>query len=60
VFVAAGPVTWRAVVPLGAGMLVGSNLGPRVARRLPAGALRVGIAVLGLALAVQLWIDPSA
>lgn len=55
VFVAAGPVRWAAVVPLAAGMLVGSSLGPRVSRRVPAGVLRVVIAVLGLALAVQLW-----
>jgi uncharacterized membrane protein YfcA len=52
-------IRWSAVLPLGAGMLIGSNLGPRAARRIPARLLRVLIAVLGLALAIQLWIDPT-
>lgn len=49
------PVTWSHVAPLAAGMLVGSNLGPRLARRVPAGALRLLIVGLGLALAAELW-----
>ncbi len=44
------PVDWRAVLPLAAGALVGSRLGPVVARHLPATALRVGIALAGLGL----------
>jgi uncharacterized protein len=59
VFVAAGPVSWRFVLPLALGLLAGSSLGPCVARRMPAGVLRVAIAVLGLALAVQLWVSAS-
>jgi uncharacterized membrane protein YfcA len=60
VLIVAGPVDWGAVLPLGLGMLAGSALGPRVARRVPAGVLRVAIAVLGLALAVDLWIHPGS
>lgn len=60
VFVLVGPVRWVAVLPLGAGMLVGSSLGPRVARRLPTRLLRALIVLLGLVLAVELLIDPSA
>jgi uncharacterized membrane protein YfcA len=56
IFIIAGPVKWAAVIPLGVGMFAGSTLGPRVARRLPANVLRWLVAVLGLALAVKLWI----
>jgi uncharacterized membrane protein YfcA len=56
-FVAFGPVDWTAVIPLAAGMLVGSTLGPRVARRVPARILRPLIALIGFGLATQLWIS---
>lgn len=55
-FALAGPVDWRAVVPLAAGLLVGSTLGPRVARRLPERIVRWGVALLGIGLAVELWL----
>jgi uncharacterized protein len=51
-----GPVTWVAVVPLAAGMFIGATLGPRLARRLPANVLRWTVALLGLALAVELFV----
>jgi uncharacterized protein len=51
-----GTVDWVAVVPLAAGMFIGATLGPRVARRLPANVLRWAVALLGLALAVELFI----
>ena len=57
-FVLAGTVTWAAAVPLGAGMLAGSTLGPRVARRLPVRLLRLLIVLIGFTLAVWLWFDP--
>lgn len=56
IFAALGSVDWVAAPSLAVGMLIGSNLGPRAVRRLPAGPLRVAIAVLGLALAVKLAI----
>jgi uncharacterized protein len=52
-----GPVRWAAVLPLAAGLIVGSYVGPAIARRLPATALRVGIGLAGLALAVVLAVD---
>jgi uncharacterized membrane protein YfcA len=53
-FALLGPVDWRAVPPMAAGLLVGSWLGPALARHLPATALRIGIAIAGLGLAVTL------
>jgi uncharacterized protein len=50
------PVSWWAVLPLAAGALVGSRLGPVAARHVPATALRVGISLAGLGLATVLAI----
>jgi uncharacterized protein len=58
-FIIFGSVDWRAVIPLSAGMLAGSMIGPRLARRIPAGVLRWLVALLGLGLAVKLWIWPA-
>jgi uncharacterized membrane protein YfcA len=59
IFAAFGPVDWMAVLPLGLGMFIGSTLGPRLARRLPARLLRRLVALIGIGLAIQLWINPS-
>jgi uncharacterized membrane protein YfcA len=56
VFIACGPVRWAAVVPLGLGVLAGSRLGPPLTRRIPAGVLRVTVALADLGLAVDLWL----
>jgi uncharacterized membrane protein YfcA len=56
-FIAFGPVRWSAVLPLGAGFLIGGRLGPLVVRRAPAGPLRMLIAFAGLGLAVHLGLD---
>jgi len=53
-------VRWGAVLPLAAGMFLGSRVGPLLARRLPPGFLRWAIAGLGVALAVQLWVHPAS
>ena len=53
-FAVFGPVRWAFVVPLAAGFLIGGWAGPAVVRRLPAGVLRVGVAVAGMAIAVKL------
>ena len=55
--VAFGPVMWSAVLPLGAGCLLGGRLGPVVVRRAPAGPLRALIACGGIALAIHLGVD---
>jgi uncharacterized membrane protein YfcA len=53
-FAVVGPVDWAAVAPLALGLLAGARLGPAVARRLPATALRIGIGVAGLGLAAAI------
>jgi uncharacterized protein len=58
-FAIVAPVDWAAVVPLAGGLFLGSTIGPRVARRLPAPALRWLVAILGLAFAVRLWFSPA-
>jgi uncharacterized membrane protein YfcA len=60
IFALTGSVDWPASASLALGMLVGSNLGPRLVRRVPGGALRVLIALLGIALAVQLALHPGS
>lgn len=59
VFILYGPVRWAAVVPLAAGVLAGSRVGPLVTRRMPEGILRIVVALVGLGLAVYLWLSPS-
>lgn len=59
VLAVAGPVQWGAVVPLGAGIFVGGTIGPHVARRLPGGLLRWLVALVGVGLAVKLWVSPG-
>jgi uncharacterized membrane protein YfcA len=59
ILIVAGRVDWAAVIPLAAGLFVGSMIGPRVARRIPARVLRWLVALLGLSLAVKLWVAPG-
>jgi len=49
-----GDVRWSLVLPLAAGFLIGGWIGPKIARRVPAGALRVLVSLCGLGLAVKL------
>jgi uncharacterized membrane protein YfcA len=60
VLVGLGPVDWVAVAPLAAGMFAGATLGPRATRRLPADILRWAVALLGMALAVELFVRPGS
>jgi len=55
-FAVFGPVDWRAVAILAPATLVGGYLGARLARRLPATALRAAIVVIGTVVAVVLFI----
>jgi uncharacterized protein len=59
-FLLFGHVRVEAALYLGAGLLVGSFLGPKVARRLPGDVLRLVAAALGIALAIWLFISPSS
>ena len=58
IFIALGRVDWVAVAPLAVGLFAGSLVGPIVVRRVPAAAVRWAVGVLGLVLAVRLWLDP--
>ncbi len=53
-FVIWGPVQWLAVVPLALGLFTGGLVGPAIARRVPAAALRLAVGTGGLAVAAVL------
>ena len=57
VFVARDLVVWTAMIPLAVGMVVGGALAPRLLRRLPEVAVRIGVAAAALGLAVFLLTD---
>lgn len=52
-----GSVRWLFVGPLAAGFLLGGWIGPTIARRVPATALRVVVSLSGVALAVRLGLS---
>ena len=52
-----GSVRWSFVPALAAGFLLGGWLGPKIARRVPAGALRILVCLCGLGLAIRLGIS---
>jgi len=53
-FTVFGTVRWMLVPPLAAGFLLGGWLGPKIARRVPAEALRIAVSLCGLGLAIHL------
>jgi uncharacterized membrane protein YfcA len=55
-----GPVRWSAALPLAAGIFFGGLLGPRITRRVPPSVMRPLVALVGLGLAIQLWISGGA
>ncbi|NYI88765.1 hypothetical protein HNR02_002088 [Amycolatopsis endophytica] len=55
IFVVGGPVDWAVVLPLAAGLFVGSAFGPVIARRVPSTVVRWVVAALGIVLAAGLW-----
>jgi uncharacterized protein len=57
IFAVLARVDWAAAAPLAAGMLAGSAIGPRIARRMPHRLLRWLVALTGLGLALRLWIS---
>jgi uncharacterized membrane protein YfcA len=52
-----GDVRWTLVAPLAAGFLVGGWIGPKIARKVPAGPFRVIVSLCGIGLAVKLGMD---
>ena len=53
------PIDWTAAIALAVGILAGTRIGPDVARRVPATALRWAVFALGIGMAICLWVDPS-
>lgn len=58
-FVATGPVVWRAAVPLALGSLAGGTLGPAITRRAPAGPVRIAMALSAITLAFILFVEAA-
>ncbi len=54
VFIYFGAVRWLAALPLGFGFMIGGRIGPVIVRKVPTGPLRVGIALAGICLAIDL------
>jgi uncharacterized membrane protein YfcA len=52
-----GHLDWAVAAPLGAGFLIGGWTGPALVRRIPARALRILIALAGLAVSVKLGLS---
>ena len=52
-----GDVRWALVAPLAAGFLLGGWIGPKIARKVPAGAFRIFVGLCGIGLAVRLGIS---
>ena len=59
VFLLFWPIDWAAAVPMGAGCLAGSMIGPSLTRRLPGNVLRIVVSLAGLGLALHLWRETS-
>jgi len=57
IFAVFAPVHWLFVPPLAVGFLIGGYTGPRLVRRLPVKALRLFVALCGLALAAKLGVS---
>jgi hypothetical protein len=55
-FAVLAKVNWAVVAPLAVGMLAGSAIGPRIARRMPPALLRWLVALTGFGFAVRLWV----
>jgi uncharacterized membrane protein YfcA len=54
IFAVLAPVRWPMAAAIAAGSLIGGAVGTKLVRRVPAPHLRVGIALVGLAVAVRL------
>jgi uncharacterized membrane protein YfcA len=53
-----GPVSWLDAVALAGGAVVGGVAGAVIGRRIPARGLRIGVAAVGIGLAVKLLVAP--
>ncbi len=59
VFALGAPVYWFAVLLIAPATLIGGYLGARIANVLPEAVLRWSVVLLGIAVAVYLWLKPS-
>ncbi|GAA0898331.1 sulfite exporter TauE/SafE family protein [Pseudonocardia zijingensis] len=59
VFAFGSPIDWIAAAPLALGLLVGSAIGPVIARYLHPRTVRWSVAALGSWLAIDLWLNHS-
>jgi uncharacterized protein len=57
-FVVFAHVAWLPAALLAAGAIIGGQVGARIGRRLPPTVLRVLILVVGLGVAVKLFVAP--
>jgi uncharacterized protein len=57
VFILFWPVDWAAAVPMAAGFLAGSMIGPSLTRHIPGHILRLIVALAGLGFAIHLWAE---
>jgi uncharacterized protein len=55
-FLGSGTVIWSLAAVMAVGALIGGSLGGRLANRLPPGALRWTIVIVGIAIAVSIWV----
>lgn len=55
-----GPVHLAAAIALGVGLLIGSSLGPSVARKVSSNVMRIVAGILGIGLAAWLFVVPNA
>ena len=54
IFVVVAPIRWPMAAALAAGAVLGGGIGVRLVRRVPGRQLRIGIALVGIAVAVRL------
>ncbi len=57
VFIIRGDIPWLGAALIGVGAVVGAQIGARVGRKIPATVLRRVIGVVGVAVAIKLWIS---
>lgn len=55
IFIIFADVAWEAVALVAVGAIVGATLGARLGRKIPPNALRIGVIVIGVAVAVRMW-----
>jgi uncharacterized membrane protein YfcA len=55
IFIVFADVAWEAVALVAVGAIVGATAGARLGRKIPPNALRIGVIVIGVLVAVRMW-----